>query len=208
MSVIFAEVDFAAVDYTFSGLTYPLRLQGKNVLDSDTPDRNKFKIGEVLTQSDRAIFNSINTATWPCNNLDTSATVYLGNVAPNVSGVTALAAMDEYLKRQKFIYQHNFDQDIIITRIDFDCDITDGIDVEPAILRFYQYGNESLAKEVEITASDYFFADQIINLSVLSSRGARRLVVDSWDPAGIGNFKHVSGILTIHYRDIYYPPSS
>jgi hypothetical protein len=127
-------------------------------------------------------------------------------VAPNVSGVTELSAMDTYLKRQRHIYQHNFSQDVIITRIDFDCDTTDGVDVEPAILRFYQDGNESLAKQVEITASDYFFGDEIINLSVLSSRGVRRLVVDAWDPAGIGNFKHVSGILTIHYRDIYYPP--
>jgi hypothetical protein len=162
---------------------------------------------EIRTQDDRAILYQLST-TWDIADIDVSATVYLGNVAPNVSGITELAAMDEYLKRQKFIYQHNFSQDVIITRIDFDCDITDGTDQEPAILRFYQYSNESLGKEVEVTASDYFFADQIINLSILSSRGARRLVVDTWDPAGIGNFKHVSGILTIHYRDIYYPPSS
>ena len=195
------------VEYAFSGLEFPLRLQGKNVLDSDSPDRNKYKIAEIRTTQDIGHFNQLST-TWNPEDIDTTATVYLGNVAPNVSGITELAAMDEYLKRQKFVYQHNFSQDVIITRIDFDCDITDGIDVEPAILRFYQYGNESLAKEVEITASDYFFADQIINLSVLSSRGARRLVVDCWDPAGVGNFKHVSGILTIHYRDLVYPQSS
>jgi hypothetical protein len=191
----------AAVSYPFSGLEYPMRLVGKNLLDSDTPNRNKYKVTQVRTEEDAGVFTRLST-TWSMWELDVTGTVYLGNVAPNVSGITELAAMDEYFKRQKYIYQHNFDQDVIITRIDFDCDTTDGIDVEPAILRFYQYGNESLAKEVEITASDYFFSDQVINLSLLSSRGARRLVVDAWDPAGIGNFKHVSGILTIHYRDI------
>ena len=195
----------AAVTYAFSGLEYPMRLVGKNVLDSDTPNRNKYKIAQVDPLQDYAIFNML-SSDWNMFDLDISSTVYMGNVAPNVSGLTELAAMDVYLKRQRFIYQHNFSQDVIITRIDFDCDTTDGIDVEPAILRFYQYGNESLSKEVEITASDYFFADQIVDLSILSSRGPRRLVVDTWDPAGIGNFKHVSGILTVHYRDILYPP--
>jgi hypothetical protein len=195
------------VSHVFSGLNYPTRLVGKNVLDSDTPDRNKYKISEIRTESDIGIFKYLH-GSWPVGDADVSGTVYLGNVAPNVSGVTELAAMNEYLKRQRFVYQHNFSQDVIITRLDFDCDITDGTDAEPAVLRLYQYGNESLAKLVEITASDYFFADQVVNLSLLSSRGARRLVVDVWDPAGIGNFKHVSGILTIHYRDIYYPPSS
>ncbi len=198
---------WADVTHVFSGMEFPLRLQGKNVLDSDTPDRNKFKLSEIRTTQDWGKFRRI-SGYWSPQDIDVSATVYLGNIAPNVSGITELAAMDGYLKRQKFIYQHNFSQDVVITRIDFDCDITDGTDQEPAILRFYQYGNESLGKEVEIVASDYFFADQIINLSILSSRGARRLVADAWDPAGIGNFKHVSGILTIHYRDIYYPPSS
>jgi hypothetical protein len=208
MDLIYVDAPgFAVVDYAYSGLQFPMRLQGKNILDSDSPNRNKYKMIEIRTQDDRAILYQLST-TWDIADIDVSATVYLGNVAPNVSGITELAAMDEYLKRQKFIYQHNFSQDVIITRIDFDCDITDGTDQEPAILRFYQYSNESLGKEVEVTASDYFFADQIINLSILSSRGARRLVVDTWDPAGIGNFKHVSGILTIHYRDIYYPPSS
>ena len=176
------------------------------MLDSYTPDRNKFKITRIESELDDMYVGRLST-TWDVEDIDTSAVVYFGNVAPNVSGIAELAAMDEYLKRQKFIYQHNFSQDVIITRVDFDCDTTDGTDQEPAILRFYQYGNESLSKEVEIVASDYFFADQIINLAVLSSRGARRLVVDAWDPSGIGNFKHVSGILTVHYRDIYYPPS-
>ncbi len=207
MTVQYANSVLAVVTYPFSGLEFPMRIQGKNILDSETPNRNKYKISELGTTGDWGRFRRLST-TWDPTDIDTSATVYLGNVAPNVSGVAELAAMDEYLKRQKFVYQHNFSQDVIITRIDFDCDTTDGTDQEPAILRFYQYGNESLAKEVEIVASDYFFADQIINLSILSSRGARRLVVDTWDPAGIGNFKHVSGILTIHYRDIYYPPSS
>ncbi|MEE9440041.1 MAG: hypothetical protein V3V14_13630 [Saprospiraceae bacterium] len=204
MGLVYAGYDFAVIDYAYSGLQFPMRLQGKNILDSDTPDRNKYKISEIRTYSDQAMIGRLSTA-WDLTDIDVSATVYLGNVAPNVSGVAALAAMDGYLKRQKFIYQHNFSQNVAITRIDFDCDTTDGTDQEPAILRFYQYGNESLAKEVEITASDYFFADQVINLSVLSSRGPRRLVVDSWDPAGIGNFKHVSGILTIHYRDLARP---
>ncbi|KYK22770.1 hypothetical protein AYK24_00650 [Thermoplasmatales archaeon SG8-52-4] len=206
-SLLDATSSYAFVEYPYSGLQFPLRLQGKNILDSDTPDRNKYKIAEIKTYEDLAVFTRLSTV-WSPTNIDVTGTLYLGNVAPNVSGITALSAMSDYLKRQRFIYQHNFDQDVIITRIDFDCDTTDGIDVEPAILRFYQYQNESLGKEVEITASDYFFGDQIINLSILSSRGVRRLVVDAWDPAGIGNFKHVSGILTIHYRDIYYPPSS
>ncbi len=203
MTIQYANVAVAVVSYPFSGLEFPLRLIGKNILDSDTPDRNKFKIGEISTDGNGwARFRPLSD-TWSTEDADTSATVYLGNVAPNVSGVAELAAMDGYLKRQKFIYQHNFSQNVVITSIDFDCDTTDGSDQEPAILRFYQYGNESLAKEVEITASDYFFADQVINLSVLTSSGPRRLVVDTWDPAGIGNFKHVSGILTIHYRDQY-----
>lgn len=207
VSVLYSNYRQAKLDYAFSGLEYPSRLIGKNMLDSDTPDRNKFKITRLESELDNMYVGRLST-TWDVEEIDTSAVVYLGNVAPNVSGVTELSAMSDYLKRQRFIYQYNFDQDVIITRIDFDCDITDGIDVEPAILRFYQYQNESLAKEVEITASDYFFSDEIINLSILSSRGVRRLIVDAWDPAGIGNFKHVSGILTIHYRDIYYPPSS
>jgi hypothetical protein len=201
INIIIATPYFAIVEYPFSGLEFPLRLQGKNVLDSDTPDRNKYKFIEARTLQDFARFMPLST-TWDMEQLDTSGTVYLGNVAPNVSGIVELAAMDEYLKRQKFIYQHNFSQDVMVTRIDFDCDMTNGTDQEPAILRFYQYGSESLGKEVEITASDYFFGDQVIGLDVLSSRGPRRLVVDTWDPAGIGNFKHVSGILTIHYSDL------
>ncbi|MHA2093021.1 MAG: hypothetical protein ACW98F_00060 [Candidatus Hodarchaeales archaeon] len=170
-------------------------LQGKGFIDSEA------KKYEIIANDEIEITIREIDGGDDLDELAIGSVVYVGDTAYTESGTEFLEAMAQKVKRQRIVYQHTFPSDVIITAIDFDCDITDGTAQEPAVLRFYQHGNESLGKEVEIYQSDYFYYDQAIDLSILSSRGVRRLVVDAWDPAGVGNQKRMRGILTIHYRD-------
>lgn len=124
--------------------------------------------------------------------------VHVGDSGP-VTGVGG-GSFTPYLLRQRKVTEHDFPNDVFITRAQVDCEFTDGTPANPAILRIYQSGRAAYAKTIEVNASETFFSE-VIELSILNSYGNRRLIADFWDPSGNGNTLRVKGVLTIFYRD-------
>ena len=170
-------------------------LIGKRFIDTDA---NEFEITENDEDTFRiAEIDDINLGA--IEDLVVSGIVYVGNTGA-VTNV-ASSSFAPVRENQRLIYKHTFSNDVTISYIDYDSDITGGSLAEPAVIRIFQEGYASAAGSLDVSASDYFYDNETMNISILGNRGNRTLVVDAWDPSGVGNTKRLRGILTVHYRD-------
>ena len=176
---------------TYSGVDWDDAVFQKDII-KDTADHSY----RILSNTDNVIkIRSIGDG--DIGDFDQVNPTYIGSVDYTDPG-------NNYIPREvrrRLIYDHTFPNDVILTKCDFDCTRTDGTSVNPAIIRFYQEGYDTLGKYIEVSGDNQLYDNLPLNFEILGTRGKRVMVIDAWDPSGGGSNLDLVGTLTVHYRD-------